>query len=175
MAEFKKNILELNHRFDRRTGRHSINNFQSVFHCHHYTTLTTQLALDAGEYDLLENTAEDAFYDVIAWYYTEKGITNLADKLDIACQYYSAIGLGTLQVAFIGDDSGKVISENSHIEQGWVKKWGKYDKPVNYIGRGYIRAMFSAVLNRPTKSFNVKETKSIVMGDAATIFTVVKK
>ena len=54
MAEFKKITLELDHKFSPKESRHFINGTQSVFHCHHYTALYTQLAMDAGETKLLQ-------------------------------------------------------------------------------------------------------------------------
>ena len=32
------------------------------------------------------------------------------------------------------------------VDQGWIKKWGQRDKPVNYIGQGFI----AAALNLPS-------------------------
>jgi hypothetical protein len=174
MANFKKIQLELDHKFDQRTGRHYINGTQIVFHCHHFTTLYTQLAIDSGKTTLLAEVAEENFHKILIDYYKEHGIEDFEDKIDIACQYYSAIGLGTLEVGCIGKYSGEIKSANSHIELGWIKKWSKFDKPVNYIGCGYVSAMFSAVFDIPVKSFIVKETKSIVKGDEYTMFNVVK-
>ncbi|OFY23650.1 MAG: hypothetical protein A2W98_13180 [Bacteroidetes bacterium GWF2_33_38] len=166
--------LVLDHKFDQKTGRHFINDTQIVFHCHHFTTLYTQLAIDAGKTALLANVAEENFLKILTDYYKQHGIESLDDKIEIACQYYSAIGLGTLEVCFIGKYSGEVKSANSHIEMGWIKKWSKYDKSVNYIGCGYVAAMFSAIFDNPLNSFHVEETKSIVKGDEYTMFKVVK-
>jgi len=175
MAEFKKNSLIVEHKFDTKTKRHYLNNTQTVFHCHHYTTLYTQLALDAGETVLLQNVAEESFFDLISNYFETHNIENLDEKVDIACEYYAALGLGDVKVRFLGEYSGEVISEHSHIEQGWLKKWGKYDKTVNYIGCGYVAAMFSAILDKPIGTFFVKEHQSIVKGDKFTMFKIVKK
>ena len=175
MAEFKKVNLELDHIFDQRTCRHFLNDVQSVFHCHHYATLYTQLSLDAGETELLAEVAEQNFHKMLKSYYCKNDITDINDRIEIACQYYGAIGLGKLEVIFIGPFSGEVKSEHSHVEKGWIAKWGKYDKPVNYIGCGYVSGMFSAILDEPVNTFKTKENKSIVMGDDFTLHTVVKK
>lgn len=174
MANFKKIQLELDHKFDQKTGRHYINGTQIVFHCHHFTTLYTQLAIDSGRTDLLAEVAEENFLAILKDYYKQHNIENFDDKIEIACQYYSAIGLGTLEVCSIGKYSGEIKSANSHIELGWIKKWSKFDKPVNYIGCGYVSAMFSAVFGKPIKSFKSSETSSIVKGDEYTMFNVVK-
>lgn len=175
MAQFKKVQLELDHKFDPRSSRHFINGFQTVFHCHHYTTLYTQLALDAGETMLLQNVSEESFYNVLNDYYQKHQLTTIVDKIEIAVQYYSALGLGNIEVVFLGNDSAEIKSASSHVELGWIKKWGKYDKSVNYIGCGFVAAMCSAILEKPIGIFEVNEIKSIVKGDAFTLFKVVKK
>ena len=61
---------------------------------------------------------------------------------------------------------------HSHVDEGWIKKWGKRDEPVNFIGSGYIAALFAAVLGKSTRSFDVKETASIVSGADKSEFVV---
>jgi hypothetical protein len=170
MIKTIKTKLEIEHDFSSSSNRHFLNGIQSVYHCHHYATLYTQLALDAGETELLSDVAESTFYEMLNKYYTEKKITDIQDKINIACQYYSAMGLGTIEVQYIGDGSGKVISKKSHVEEGWIKKWNTYDKPVNYIGCGYVSAMIASILDKPIGTFVTLETESIVMGDKNTVF-----
>lgn len=175
MAEFSKINLQIEHRFDTQTKRHFLNGVQTVYHCHHYTTLYTQIAIDAGETTLLMETAEDAFYPIFKDLFARNAATDLAHRVELARQYYSAIGLGVLEIGFLGNDSAQIVSPHSHLEQGWIKKWGKYDKAVNYIGAGYVSAMLAAVLNQPLRSFVTSEVSSIVMGDEKTIFKSYKK
>ena len=94
MAVFKETILELEHRFDTKKDRHYLNEQLSVLHCHHYTTLYTQLALDAGETELLAKVSEETFYKVLTDYFKKHNIDTVEKRIDIACQYYSAMGLG---------------------------------------------------------------------------------
>jgi len=175
MAEFKKIDLSIKHTFDERKKRHFFNGVQTVYHCHHYTALYTQLALDAGEEYLLTEVAEQNFFKILNDYFSNNNITELADRISIACQYYSAIGLGVIELQYVGDDSGIFVSKKSHVEHGWIKKWGKYDKPVNYIGCGYISAIFSSIFNLPVGSYSTFELESIVKGDEKTVFKTYKK
>lgn len=175
MAESQKNKLILEHVFDKKTKRHYLNGHLSVLHCHHYSSLYTQLALDAEETDLLADSSEEAFYEILAEYFDKHNLTSIEDKIDIACQYYAAIGLGKMQVNYLGDDSGKVELLSSHVDRGWIKKWGTYDKPVNYIGAGYITAMFSAVFGEPRGTFKANEVQSVVMGADTSLFNVVRR
>ena len=170
MAEFIKTKLGIKHNFNPISNRHYLNGFQTVYHCHHFTTLYSQLALDAGETESIAKVSEEAFYDVLYNYFEENNIFDIKEKIEIACQYYSALGLGIIEVENIGDFSGKVISKSSHVEEGWIKKWGQYDKPVNYIGCGYISAMMSAVLDKPVGTFSTEELESIVMGSKQTVY-----
>jgi hypothetical protein len=175
MAEFIKNKLQFEHRFDQKTCRHTINGITAVLHCHHFATLTTQLANDCGLLDgkkLLANCAEDAFYPVLSSYYKQYGVQGIRERIEIGEQYFSAVGLGKLKVKNAGPCSAKVILEHSHVDEGWIKKWGKADKPVNHIGCGYVTALFSAVYDRPRREFNAVEEQSIVTGSDTTVIIV---
>jgi len=175
MTNFKENNLILEHRFDPRSNRHFLNGVVSVYHCHHYTTLYTQLALDSTETELLQGVAEETFFKILNSYFKKYDITYIYEKFELACKYYAAVGLGKMEVVFAGELSGQVKLLKSHVDEGWIKKWGKYDKPVNYIGAGFIGAMFAAVFNTPIKSFRVIEWESIVMGAEQSVFNVAKK
>ncbi|MBN1191753.1 MAG: hypothetical protein JXA46_18525 [Dehalococcoidales bacterium] len=176
MAIVAKNDIKYNHYFDRKTKRHSINGIQSVLHCHHYTALYTQLAIDAGETGLLKECARENFRTVLDFYFSgNPSIDTVQAKVEIACQYYSLLGLGKMVVHFMGSDSGEVELLSSHTDSGWMKKWGKFDKPVNYISAGFIEAMFESVMGLPPRSFNAVESRSIVMGAETSKFKVMRR
>ncbi|MBN2238237.1 MAG: 4-vinyl reductase [Dehalococcoidales bacterium] len=176
MAVVTKTQVKYNHSFDRKTKRHTINGVQSVLHCHHYTSLYTQLAIDSGETALLQECARESFFTVLDNYFKNNpDIITIQEKVDIGCQYYSILGLGNMEMHFLGVESGEVELTSSHTDSGWMKKWGTYDRPVNYITAGYIEALFEAVLNLPARSFDVVETQSIVMGADTSIFKVIRR
>ncbi len=176
MAQFKTTELHLDHQIDGRTWRHYLNGELSVLHCHHYATLYSQLADDCELLDgkkLLMECAEDSFYPVLSNYFAENGIDTTAERIAIAEQYFAAYGLGSMRVSCAGPDSGEVVLDHSHVDEGWVKKWSKRDAPVNFIGCGYIAALFAAVFDRPTRAFDVTEVQSIVSGAECSRFNVV--
>ncbi|MBN1593412.1 MAG: hypothetical protein JW941_09240 [Candidatus Coatesbacteria bacterium] len=176
MANMIKNTVKYDHFFDEGTKRHKINGIQSVLHCHHYTSLYTQLAIDAGETGLLTECARDAVRDILDNYFAANPeVDSIQKKIEIACQYYALVGLGTMKVHFLGDYSGSVEVLSSHTDDGWMKKWGQYDRPVNYISAGFIEAMFEAVLGLPAGAFLAKETQSIVMGAKTSLFNVTRR
>jgi hypothetical protein len=47
MTTFTSHALELDHKFNPHNKRHSINGHDVALHCHHFTTLYTQLAIDS--------------------------------------------------------------------------------------------------------------------------------
>lgn len=176
MAIVTKNEVKYNHYFDRQSKRHSINGVQSVLHCHHYTSLYTQLAMDAGETELLKECARESFREVLDSYFVDNPeVDTVPSKIEIACQYYALLGLGKMAVHFLGTESGEVELLSSHTDSGWMKKWGQYDKPVNYITAGYIEALFESVQCIAPRSFNAIETQSIVMGSETSQFKVTRR
>lgn len=171
----KKTEIILDHRFDPKTCRHYLNGQLTVLHCHHYATLYTQLADDTSLIDakkLMAEVAEDTFFDALSLYYKEHQITTIEDRIAIAEQYFAVIGMGEMKVIYAGMDSGMVELLHSHLDEGWIKKWGKRDKPINFIACGYISGMFSAVFDKPIRSYNVIETQSIVSGAEKSCFKV---
>lgn len=176
MAVVKKTELELVRSFDPTTCRHTLNGTVSVLHCHHYAALYAQLADDCSMLDakkLMADAAEDTFYVVLSDYYEKHGLTELRDRLAIAEQYYSVFGLGKLTVTNAGRDAGVVELEQSHLDSGWLKKWGRHPRPVNFLTQGYIAATFAAAFGRAPRSYDVAETASIVSGAERSQFSVV--
>lgn len=178
MTQYKKTELVLNKVFDAKASRHLIDGNAAVLHCHHYSTLYTQLALDCSMLDakaLLAECAEDAWEGFLSHYYTTNGIASLADRIAIGEQTYAAAGLGKMRVTCAGRDSGEVTLDHSHVDEGWIKKWGKCDQPVNLIGAGFIAGLFAAAFNKPVRSFTAIETQSIVSGAPCSRFSVVAR
>jgi len=174
-TELVKDRFFMDHRFDERTTRHYINGQLSVLHCHHYMSLYTQLAIDAGETDLLIKVSEGTFYNVLSEYMDENGIEDAGTMVQMACDYYAAVGLGKMEVHNTGPFSGKVVLTRSHVDDGWIKKWGNYDKPINYVTAGFISALFSVINDLPPGSFRTTEVESMVMGSKASRFNVVRE
>lgn len=174
MSEFKETKLILDKKFDTQRKRHYLNGNLVVLHCHHYSALYTQLALDAEETELLQHVSEEAFFSIMKKYFEENEISDTNERIELGAQYYSAIGLGKMNVKFLGDESGEVELTNSHLDSGWLKKWGEFDKPVNFISAGYISGLFSAVQDKPVGTFDTIEIQSIVKGDPVSLFKVYK-
>ncbi len=163
--------------FDPERMRHYINGELSVMHCHHYATLFSQLADDAKLLKgakLLADSVEESTLPVLEKYYKENNITSLEDKASIAEQYFGFIGLGKVEIK-ADDDGGTAEMNHAHVDEGWVKKWGKRDAPVNFIGQGFLAGAFSAITGNKAGDFKVEETQSIVSGASSSKFNITKK
>lgn len=176
MTKYKKTELVLNKEFDAKSCRHKIDGNTVVLHCHHFATLYTQLAMDCSMLDakvLLAECSEDVWAEFLSGYYCAHGISSTAERIALAEQTYAASGLGKMRVACAGPESGEVTIEHSHVDEGWINKWGKNDTPVNFIGAGFIAALFAAVFDKPVRSYFATETQGIVCGAPCSRFTVV--
>lgn len=168
---------QFNQQFDLNTMQQYVNFEPSVMHCHHYATLFTKLALDTldlGGPSQLAYAMEDSFYLIFKKYFIAQHITTQMEKKEIIEQYFGLVGLGELSIT-ITADGGQAEMRHSHVDEGWVKKWGKHDQPVNFMGQGFLMAAFDVLTDRKLRSFTVKETQSIVKGDQLSRFVITKR
>lgn len=154
------------HKFDKTSCRHSLMGFQTVLHCHHYLTLTTQMAEDSeemvGGVSILISTMEETIYKVLKKYFLDNKIKTLDDKIALIESYFSFCGLGQMKIKHFGDYSTTAELLHSHIDEGWIQKWGKRDKPVGYVNRGFLQGALKAVNEFEWES---QEDRCIVSGD----------
>lgn len=155
--------LKLDFSLDNETFRHYINGHAVVMHSHHYLALITKLAEEFGDIggpQLLMDVVEESMWAVLDDYVRKNGQTTPLQRCTVGREYYSVYGLGKMKVA--GTESGgEVCLVRSHIDEGWIKKWGAHSKPINHFTRGYIAALFAVTFNKPVKSYTVIETESM--------------
>ncbi len=166
--------LKLDFDLDNETYRHSLNGQAVVMHSHHYLALITQLAENLGDINgtqILSDVVEETMLPIFSDYIQKNGLTSPLDKCNVGREYYSVFGLGKMVIT--GSESGgEVRLVKSHIDEGWVMKWGPADKPINHFTCGYIAAVFAAAFNKPAKSYSVAEEASMAAGDAEGKFVV---
>ncbi len=163
-----------NQTFDSDRMRHYLNGKVSVLHCHHSATLFTQLATDAEDMNgpaLLTEASSETFYPVLRDYYRENTVSEIDDRIAIAEQYCAFIGLGEIELGF-SDNTGYASMKHSHVDEGWVQKWGQRDSRVNFIGEGFIRAAWAAIFDKSPSECKVEETQSIVSGSSTSKFAL---
>ena len=168
--------IKLEHKFDPIKYRHYLNNNLTVLHCHHYATLFTQLAIDAKDIvdgtRILIETAEDVFYKLLSDYYVMYNCTEVTDKIEIAVKMFSAIGMGKMNLISVNETNAEIELPFAYLDEGWMQKWGKSDFSVNFIARGYIAGMFSAIFGKPVRTYNTVELQSIVTGAEKSIIKI---
>lgn len=166
-----------NQRFDTRRNFQYVNDEPSVLHCHHYATLFTKLAIDKKDLQgpqLLSDSMEDSIFLVLKKYFIRNEITSTDLKIEAAEDYFSKMGMGKVSIQY-DKNNGSARMTKSHIDEGWIKKWNRTDFPVNFMGCGFLAAVFSVVSGLPVRSFSVTENKSIVMGSPVSEFSITRK
>ena len=178
MTRYKKTELVLNKEFDPQSCRHIIDGKTMVLHCHHYASLYAQLAMDCSMLDaksLLAECSEDTWEKFLRDYFRAQKISSIGERIALAEQTFAAAGLGRMHVTCAGPESGEVSIEHSHMDEGWIKKWGRHNTPVNFVGCGFVAALFAAVFGLPVRSFAVTETEAIVCGAPRSRFIAVAR
>jgi hypothetical protein len=163
--------------FDPRRCRHLLEGRTSVLHCHHYSTLYTQLADDCIMLDargLLARVSAETFFEILSGLQRKHGWHSPAERLAAAERYYAFAGLGKLKIVSAGPDAGEAELERSHIDEGWVRKWGRRNEPVNFITQGFLAAAFAAAFDRTPSDYAVREIVSMVSGADRSRFLVAR-
>lgn len=170
-------ICKFEHAFDSERCLQYVNNESAVMHCHHYSAIFTKLALatpalnGAGNlFDAMEETA----YLTLRRYFTVEEVTATAERRQIAEEYFQLAGLGlvALDLSVAG---GHASMRHSHVDEGWIKKWGQHPRPVNLIGQGYLAGAAAALFDQVIGSYAVKETQSLVMGAPRSEFRITRR
>jgi hypothetical protein len=163
--------FEIDQRYDKEHCRYYLNGFSTVMHSHHFISLYTQLADDAVDFQgvyHLKRAAEETFYEVMADYFNTHKIDTLAEKVSVVEDYWQTVGMGKIEVKSVGRYSVTMEMSSSHIDDGWMEKWGTTNKPINFISQGFASAVAALFLNRPPRSFSVREIESLACGDDVT-------
>lgn len=167
---------EMNEQFDKDNCRYYLNGCSTVLHSHHFISLYSQLADDAEDFQgvyHLKRAAEETFYEVLANYFKAHGIETLEKKVSVVEDYWLTVGMGKIKVESVGRHSVTMQMVSSHVDQGWTEKWGITDKPINFITQGFVSAAAALFLNRPSRSFSVREIASLACGEPVSILKAI--
>ncbi len=166
--------LNLDFTLDNQTFRHYINGQPVVMHSHHYLALITKMVeemADIGGPQILAETVEETMREFFDDYIKNNNLASPQDKCNVGREYFSVLGLGKMIVSG-NENGGEVRLTHSHLDEGWTRKWGNSNKPLNHFTCGYVAAMFGAAFDRPLKSYVVTEVSSIAVGDPESKFIV---
>lgn len=161
----------IEHHFDPVQKRHYLNNTLSVIHCHHYASLMVQLADDAKEWKAPEHMRSafaEATYDMLLTAYQTQKVEAISDKILIAQDLFRYLGMGKITLDYTAKTAEISIS---HVDEGWLSKWGPSEYPINFLGQGFIIAAFAAMSQTKITNWTVVETQSIVCGAKTSQFT----
>jgi hypothetical protein len=167
--------LQLDHRFDRTSKKHYVNDWNTVLHCHHYSSLFTELAICTSGMDgtkKLVQAGEKVFAAWLSQYYSNRKVSAIRDRIDIAEQYWKSMGMGLIEIVSSTETVGSATMEYSHLDAGWLSKFGAFNSPVNFFTQGFLAGAFSAIYDKPLGSYVVDESKSLVKGDAVSQFDI---
>ncbi len=175
MPQTRETTYTTTQTFDPTRCRHYVNGEVTVLHCHHYSTLYSQLADDATLFDgksILRTTTENVFFNTLQNYCREHDVTGWENRAALVESYWAWCGMGDLKVTKWSEKGGTAEMHRSHVDEGWIRKWGKRPQPVNFITQGYLAAAWSVIGNKPSGYYQVKETQSIVSGSEKSVFSV---
>lgn len=178
MAIRKQTELVVDQKFNRKSCRHLLNGSTYVLHCHHYATLYCRLADDADLFDgkaLLRAGCEAAFVPELEKFFEKQDAYEVSERVELVEQYFKFVGLGILEFERVGSMAASARLNSSHVDEGWIKKWGNREAPVNFIAQGFLAAAMAAIYEEPIGAFETKEQQSIVSGAEASLFTIVRK
>ncbi|RME91775.1 MAG: hypothetical protein D6767_04505 [Candidatus Hydrogenedentota bacterium] len=148
-----------------------------VFHCNHYNLFLQRTIEDTGEYidaeTILVDGAVSCTYSMLNRLFEKNPkYRDPKIRLEIASAIYSQLGFGLLPIHELTEDGGVVHTKITHYSYGWLKKWGKRDKPVDYFTRGYLIAALAQAYFLPPGAFSCKQTKCLSMGDEQNEFVL---
>ena len=122
--------LNLDFSLDNETFRNYLNGHAVVMHSHHYLALITQLAENLPEIggpQLLKDVVEESMLAIFNDYIQKNGLVTPLQRCNVGKEYYSVYGLGKMKVGGT-EKGGEVSLVRSHIDEGWIKKWGHHSK-----------------------------------------------
>jgi hypothetical protein len=122
----------------------------------------------------LRDSMEEATYLILKKHYITENVASQAEKVAAAESYFGLMGLGQLQLS-LQSEGGSARMRHSHLDEGWIKKWGHSSTPVNFIGQGYLAGAFCVIMGHPIGFCDVEETASIVKGAPESTFSLKRK
>ncbi len=178
MPRTKQTRLLMKETFEPTRCRHYVNGRMTVLHCHHYASLYTQLADDATLFDgkgILRSTSERTFHRQLLEYARDRQVERAEERAALCERYWAWCGMGELRLGVWSEVGGRVKMPRSHVDEGWIRKFGKRAAPVNFITQGYLAAAWAFIGGLPEGSYRVEEVRSIVSGSEQSEFQITRR
>ncbi|WP_445193135.1 hypothetical protein ACT009_04305 [Sphingomonas sp. Tas61C01] len=139
-----------------------------ILHCNYYNNyLLRTIWKDAGQIIdsvplLIGASVEQAFTQLTALF-AQHEIRSVEHRKAFASNLYSWQGLGTLDLAGIGEAGGTTVSNSQHYAEGWRAQFGRSDAPVGFITQGWLAGAASAIYDLPQDHFAVGQRECAAM------------
>lgn len=152
-----------------------------LFHCNHYNRFLQQTIEDPTYIDsekiFLQSAAETVYLQFLNYFKQNPKLT-FREKLDFAAQVFKFGGFGLLDFSNVTESGGKVIEKSSHYGLALKLNMGARKKAGEYFDRGYVAGILLAIKDSSggsvlAKGFDIKQTKSISLGDTACEFQII--
>jgi len=135
-------------------------------HCHYFNCGLIN-AIEAIDYfdgiDVYIKEAAKCFYEYFKKILIVDNKLLTIDKALVRAQdIYRFMGYGRIDLSRLVTGEGIAISDSSYFVVGWLAIYGKRDKPVCHLTRGFIKAVLAVIFDKDIEDFDVVETQCMI-------------
>ncbi len=152
----------------------------TVYHCHHYNLFFDQTVDDAVGPDRGIKVRTQAAYEASSQFLNSLigalPPTSPEQRIDLACQVFSSMGHGTLQLE-VSPDGGIARGYNLHYGFSWREKYGAHIRrqhPADAFAAGFIAAATESAYGLPFGSVDCSEKACIATGFEHCEFEIIR-
>ena len=144
-----------------------------IFHCHHYNLALQQALIDAayGDFEpVLVGAAASVAHAQLTSLFAQGDVTGVAERARVAEELYRWAGFGTLALAGLGPEGGRLSTEHSHYALGCRAKQGVSKAPVCFFATGFLAGALAAIHGLPDGTFRVTHSACMACDAPACVF-----
>jgi len=148
-------------------------------HCHHYNcgllkTIEEIAGID-GHSVIVETAAEEFCSNFKKLLSTQLNGASPDKALQEASELYRFMGFGRLDLSNLTERGGYAYADSSYYVVAWLAKYGRRDTPVCYFTCGFIAGILGAIFDVTPHTYEVKETRCIMLRQDLCEFVVSRK
>jgi len=145
-------------------------------HCHHFNCGLIN-AIERIDYfdaiDIYINEAAKCFYNYLKKILLiDDTASSIKKALIIAEDIYRFMGYGRIDLSKLVDGYGSATSDSSYFVVGWFAIYGRRNKPICYLTRGFLKAVIAVIFKKDITRVNVLETQCMICGDDSCKFEI---
>jgi predicted hydrocarbon binding protein len=166
-------------KFDSDNNIIEFNGVLASFHCHHYNCgllkAIEEIPSIDGQGVIKETAAEEFFQNFKQIMAGESKEISPVKALEEAEELYRFMGFGRLDLSKLTESGGIAYADSSYYVVSWLAKYGRRETPVCYFTCGYIAGILGVIFDATPYTYEVKETRCMVLRYDRCEFTVSKK